>query len=114
MESIMKPVRAALLILLFTEPVYAAQRSIVGDWRFAEETCASAIRIGPLSLDSDDVACRFTSVKREGNRVTWQGVCDDAEGSSEETVIATETDGALTIRYVNGGNELPGLVRCEK
>ena len=80
----MKPIAAAMLMFLFAEPLHAAPPSIVGDWRFPEETVRSAIRIGPLSLDSEDVACRFTSVERDGNRVTWQGVCDDAEGAPKK------------------------------
>lgn len=44
--------------------------------------------------------------------VTWQGVCDDAEGSARQSVIATETDGKLTIRYVPGGNVIDNLIRC--
>ncbi|MFN3481779.1 MAG: hypothetical protein ACK4YX_02015 [Rhabdaerophilum calidifontis] len=90
-------------------------RSIVGIWTQAGAACtraAGALTIGPMSLSGEDVACRFSSVKREGNRVTWQGVCDDAEGSARQTVIATETEGRLTIRYVPGGNVIDRLVRC--
>lgn len=90
-------------------------RSIVGTWTSAGSACtraAGALTIGPLSLDGEDVACRFSSVKREGNRVTWQGRCDDAEGGGRQIVIATETNGKLTIRYVPGGNVIDNLVRC--
>jgi hypothetical protein len=90
-------------------------RSIVGTWTSAGSACtraAGALTIGPLSLDGEDVACRFSSVKREGNRVTWQGRCDDAEGGGRQIVIATEINGKLTIRYVPGGNVIDNLVRC--
>ncbi len=111
----MKTPAIILLFAMLASQAHAAKpASIVGKWRFAQETCDQAIRIGPLSLDSEDVACRFTSVTRKGRQVTWKGNCDDAEGGSSETVIATESDGRLTIRYVNGGNVLPGLVRCPK
>lgn len=99
---------------LASEALAAKPASIVGKWRFAEETCENAIRVGPLSLNSEDVACRFTSVKRNGATVTWQGNCDDAEGSSAETVIATAEGERLTIRYLKGGNVLEGLMRCPK
>jgi hypothetical protein len=90
-------------------------RSIVGTWTSAGSACtraAGALTIGPMSLDGEDVLCKFSSVKREGNRVTWQGVCDDAEGSAKQTVIATESNGKLTIRYVPGGNVIDNLIRC--
>jgi hypothetical protein len=107
------------LLLTFTACAFAAPSaagkpaSIVGNWVFPEESCVNAIAIGPLSLKSEDVDCRFASVKRSGRRVTWKGICDDAEGSSQETVTATEKNGRLTIRYVNGGNVLKDLRRCE-
>lgn len=104
-----------LTIALLASQAHAGKpASIVGKWRFPEESCEQAILIGPLSLDSEDVACRFTSVKREGATVTWQGNCDDAEGGSAEIVTATETDGKLTIRYLKGGNTLDNLLRCPK
>jgi hypothetical protein len=110
----MKPLLLVLPLLCFPVAVAAKPASIVGDWRFPEETCANPLRIGPMSLASEDVSCRFASVKRTGNRVTWKGICDGAEGSSEQTVTATETKGRLTIRYTPGGNVLEGLVRCGK
>jgi len=104
---------SVLIVALLTIEGHAAKpASIVGKWRFPAETCDQAIRIGPMSLDSEDVACRFTSVKRVGATVTWQGNCDDAEGGSSETVIASEVNGRLTIRYAKGGNVLEGLLRC--
>lgn len=109
----MKARTAALLALLLAPQAHAAKpASIVGKWRFPQETCDQAIRIGPLSLNSEDVSCRFTSVRRSGSTVTWRGNCDDAEGSSSETVSATESEGRLTIRYLKGGNVLEGLMRC--
>lgn len=111
----MKTWPALLAVSLLAPEAFAAKpESIVGKWRFAEETCEHAIRIGPLSLDSEDVACRFTSVKRDGATVTWQGHCDDAEGNSAETVVATAEGERLTIRYLKGGNVLEGLLRCPK
>lgn len=108
------PAFVMIFSLLALEALAAKPASIVGNWRFPQESCEQAIRVGPMSLDSEDVACRFTSVKRQGATVTWKGSCDDAEGGSAETVIATESDGRLSIRYVNGGNLLAGLVRCPK
>jgi hypothetical protein len=102
----------ALSILAFSLPAAAAQ-SIVGSWDFPENKCSSPIRLGPMSMKSDDVDCRFTSVKRKGNTVTWQGTCDDAEGSAAQIVTAKlGRNGRLTIRYAPGGNVLAGLMRC--
>jgi hypothetical protein len=102
----------ALSILAFSLPAAAAQ-SIVGAWDFPASNCSSPIRLGPMSMKSEDVTCRFTSVTRKGNTVTWKGVCDDAEGSAPQTVTAKlGSNGRLTIRYAPGGNVLAGLMRC--
>jgi Protein of unknown function (DUF3617) len=97
--------------------VHADQpRTIVGLWSSVEGSCLKddgATVIGPKSLENIDVACRFATVQRKGNTVTWKGVCDDAEGSGEQTVTATERNGKLTIRYSPGGNVIEGLRRCE-
>jgi hypothetical protein len=110
----MKRMTLIFLSLALAGPVLAENpRSIVGRWHFSGESCESPIVIGPKSLKSEDVDCRFASVTRKGNTVTWKGVCDDAEGSSNQTVIATQDEGRLTIRYVQGGNVLENLERCE-
>ncbi len=95
-----------------TTPTLAA-KSIVGLWDFPENACSAPIRLSALAMISEDVDCRFSTVKRKGNTVTWKGVCDDAEGSANQTVIAKlNSRDRLTIRYVPGGNVLPNLVRC--
>jgi hypothetical protein len=101
----------AFLLLLNTDAAQSAE-SIVGAWHFPDENCDSAIRLGAMSMKSEDVNCKFTSVKRVGNRVTWKGVCDDAEGSTQETVVATLKGKRLTIAYVKGGNVLRDLQKC--
>ena len=102
-------------VLLFSSTFALAEKpmTIVGEWALPGESCVDAIGIGPMTMKSVDVDCRFTSVKRKGHVVTWKGVCDDAEGSSKQTVIATEKNGRLTIRYVPGGNTIRNLWRCE-
>jgi hypothetical protein len=121
--STARAARLALFIAPVTcwplAPALAQQpRSIVGKWHFPGQGCGrddGAIIIGPMSLEGEDVLCKFTSVKREGNRVTWKGSCDSSgEGSSRETVTATETAKGLTIRYHPGGNVLEGLQRCPR
>jgi hypothetical protein len=98
--------------LISTTPTLAA-KSIVGIWDFPGNNCSAPIRLSALAMKSEDVDCRFATVKRKGNTVTWKGVCDDAEGSANQTVIAKlNTKDQLTIRYVPGGNVLPNLVRC--
>lgn len=110
--------RLAMVLALLVSPALAQQpRSIVGTWHFPGQGCTfeqGAMRIGPMSLDSEDVHCKFTSVKREGNKVTWTGTCDDAEGNDKQTVTAIETAKGLTLRYHPGGNVLEGLQRCPR
>ncbi len=108
----------AATVLLAASAAHAEKpRSIVGLWAFDSASCteeAGAIRLGPKSMKGTDVYCRFRSVERKGNTVIWKGPCDDAEGSSEQTVTAVEKDGKLTITYTPGGNVLEGLGRCEE
>jgi hypothetical protein len=109
----MKPIIAVFALCSFLN-IGSAQsaESIVGAWHFPNENCDTAMHVGAMSLKSDDVNCKFTSVKRVGNTVTWKGTCDDAEGTSAETVVATLKNGGLSIRYMKGGNVLPDLQRC--
>ncbi|MCA0404993.1 MAG: hypothetical protein LCH39_02430 [Proteobacteria bacterium] len=108
----------SLFLVLGTTMAQAQQpRTIVGFWRWPDQPCTrggGAIRIQPMEMLSEDVACKFASVKREGSTVIWQGSCDSAEGGSKQTVTATEVNNRLTITFRPGGNTLEGLVRCEK
>jgi hypothetical protein len=110
----MKLVTAAALALALASPALAEKpKSIVGEWAFPGGSCQDAISIGPMAMKSTDVDCRFDTVKRKSRQVTWTGVCDDAEGSSRQTVVAAEKNGRLTISYLPGGNVLEDLWRCE-
>lgn len=114
----MRRVLPVMFFMLGTLPALAQQpRSIVGFWRWPEAGCNrhdGAIRIMPMEMVSEDVTCKFASVKREGSTVIWQGSCDSAEGGSKQTVTATEANNRLTITFRPGGNKLEGLMRCEK
>jgi hypothetical protein len=104
---------AAGISTLAASAASAQSASVVGRWS-AEPACKAddIITIGPKTLKSSDVDCRFSSVSRSGNTVTWQGVCDDAEGSNTQTVIATLKGDVLSFRYVPGGNYVENLRRC--
>ena len=91
--------------------------SIVGTWHSPGNGCKradGALTIKPMAMEGEDVTCKFSSVSRTGNTVTWKGVCDDAEGSARQTVTATETAKGLTIRYSPGGNTINNLQRCPR
>lgn len=90
--------------------------TIVGEW-YAEEIgpqdCGGphAVHIGPMHYVEEALACEFKDVARDGWEVTWSGSCNDGAGSLPMRVVATETDGRLTLRF----NEEPGwtaLRRC--
>lgn len=114
--------RLALAALTLAIPLTGALAmpplpTITGVWTFPGQGCKredGALTIKPLALESEDVSCKFRTVKRTGNRVEWNGTCDDAEGSSRQKVIAIEVNGTLSIRYVPGGNLLEGLKRCPR
>jgi hypothetical protein len=90
-------------------------RSIVGDWTTAGQPCtptAGAIRIGPMAMAADELACSFSSVRREGQTVIWQGVCTGSDDQKQRgSVRATEVNGRLAIVFPNGKRE-GNLVRC--
>jgi hypothetical protein len=90
-------------------------RSIVGDWTTAGQPCtptAGAIRIGQMDMAADEMVCRFSSVRREGPTVIWQGVCTGTDDQNQRgSVRATEANGRLTIVFPNGKRE-GNLVRC--
>jgi hypothetical protein len=103
--------------LFLTAPVAAKSRSIIGVWSAPGGSCKTAdglTKIKPMSLQNEDVICRFRSVKRTGQTVIWRGTCDGAEGSTEEIVTATEKNGKLTISYNPGGNVIKDMVRCPR
>lgn len=99
-------------------PVAAAQTypTIVGEW-YAEKTgpqdCGGphAVHIGPKTYVEEALSCSFEEVARDNWRVTWEGSCNDGNGSSPMRLVATEDDERLTLAF----NETPGwsaLRRC--
>ena len=111
------PALALLIGTVVATSAAAQQRSIVGTWHLPGQGCArtdGALTIKPMGIEGEDVTCRFSSVKRTGNIVEWSGVCDDAEGSSRQRVVATETPAGLTLRYEPGGNVIENLKRCAR
>jgi hypothetical protein len=108
---------ALTVLIAAAAPAFAEKnRSIIGVWGLEAETCtieSGALRIEAKRMSGADVDCRFDTVSRKGATVTWTGICDDAEGSSRQTVTATERKGRLTIRYSPGGNIIENLRRCK-
>ncbi len=105
---------AAIAVAIVTGPALAASNSVVGRWSEPGGSCSGAgiTLIKPLSLRNDDVVCIFKSVKRKGSTVTWQGICDDVEGASQQTVTAAIKGKRLTYRFAPGGNWVGPLRRC--
>jgi hypothetical protein len=109
----MKVMFAILCSLAASCSISQAATSIIGKWDFSAEKCRLPIHISAMSMVHADVNCQFSSVKRRGNTVTWLGICEDDEGTSQETVTARlDRKGRLTISYGRGGNVLRNLVRC--
>lgn len=90
--------------------------TIVGEW-YAEEIgpqdCGGphAMHIGPMHYVEEALSCEFKDVVRDGWSVTWNGSCNDGAGSSPIRLVATETDGRLTLRF-NGEPGWSTLRRC--
>jgi hypothetical protein len=92
--------------LTLIAPVSAAE-SIVGTWD--NEDCSRPMVIGQLSMQANDTICRFDTVKRRGNEVTWKGDCN----GEDSTVVATLSGGRLTVD-MGGVGFFDNLKRCDK
>ena len=69
--------------------------------------------IAPKGMGSDEWSCDFRTVSRSGNRVTWTGRCESANGDLlARRVDATERQGRLTIAFDGAANG--PFVRCGK
>jgi hypothetical protein len=101
----------------FAQASQTSGRSIVGDWAETPDGCrsptAGLIRVGPKSLASDELSCRFRDVSRSGSTVRWTGTCDEGQGDYPVTVTATETNGRLMVRFGDGHSWRP-LGRCPR
>jgi hypothetical protein len=66
--------------------------------------------IGALSLQANDTICRFDTVKRKGNEVTWRGDCD-----GEKTKVVAFYDPSSKLLDVKIGEQVyVNLKRCKK
>ena len=95
----------------------ARPASIVGDWSESPAACSSPtdgmVRIGPMSLTTDEMSCTFRSVTRSGATVSWFGACNEGGKTKAANVSATERGGRLTITF-DGGSPWASLTRCPR
>jgi hypothetical protein len=111
-----RTVYGVMLFLFSVTSVEAKPRSIVGLWSAPGGGCTRAdgpTTIKSMSLQNEDITCRFVSVKRNGKTVIWKGTCSDVDGTSKQTVVATEIKGVLSLSYNPGGNVIKDMVRCQ-
>jgi hypothetical protein len=105
-------------VTLVTALPAAAQTypTIVGEW-YAEEVgpqdCGGphAVHIGAMHYVEEALSCEFEDVARDRWQVTWNGSCNDGAGSSPMRLVATETEGRLTLNF-NGNPGWSALRRC--
>jgi hypothetical protein len=96
----------ATVMLAFGAPAFSAQ-SIVGSWD--NEDCSRPMVIGQMSLQANDTICRFDTVKRKGNVVTWKGDCD-----GKKTTVRAELSGGRLSVDIAGFTFFNDLKRCGK
>jgi hypothetical protein len=88
----------------------AAGTSIVGEWASIGTSCTgNKITIKPLSLRQSELGCRFRSVSRTGDVVTWRGECtlaayDPESASYFPAKVVARLTGQTLIVIVNNGN----------
>jgi len=109
---------AASVFCLASGAALAQQpRSIVGHWYLEPSDCGMqfAYKIEPMGIYQDELQCEFDSVSRSGNTVRWKGRCNNSNYDMvKETVVATETNGVLSLRFEIGGGTLGNLKRCPR
>jgi hypothetical protein len=97
-----------------TTPAPLGKRTIVGKWAPDPNQCTPVdgmIGIGPLDMGGDEFACRFKSVSRTGDVVTWRGTCGFPTPPEPVTVVATLTGETLHISV--NGNDNGAYRRCK-
>lgn len=101
-------------VLLAATPALSTE-TIVGTWAPDPTRCtpvAGLVSIGPKSLTTDELSCRFTDVSRDADVVTWHGTCSDGTTRTPSTVVAA-LHGDLTTS-VNRVGWSPNLRRCRR
>jgi hypothetical protein len=107
----------AIVSLVCVSSPVLARESIVGKWAQSIAACnqvGNFFRIGPKSMDNgDDMFCQFDTVSRNGNTVTWSGMCEAPEKPVPATVTATQRGKLLDLGFPGRPSDLArGLKRC--
>ena len=92
------------LIMTATSSGRAAE-SIVGTWAPNPGDCTPVggmVAVGPLSLTSDDLACRFATVSRAGDVVTWRGHCSTGETASKPATVTAAWRNSTLVLTIDG------------
>jgi hypothetical protein len=97
---------AALALLTLDFRSLAAAQTIVGRWAPDPAQCTSVggmIGIGPMDIVSDEFQCRFDSVSRAGDVVTFRGRCGFPAPPEPATVVARLSGATLHVS-INGAD----------
>jgi hypothetical protein len=94
------------VVMAFGAPALSAE-SIVGTWD--NDDCTRPMVIGQLSMQANDTICRFDTVKRKGDKVTWKGDCD-----GKQTTVVAELFGDELFVEISGMTTFNGLKRCDR
>ena len=103
-------VAAMIATLTCGSHALGAGTSIVGEWASIGTSCTgNKITIKPLSLRQSELGCRFRSVSRTGDVVTWRGECtlaayDPESASYFPAKVVARLTGQTLIVIVNNGN----------
>jgi hypothetical protein len=91
-----------LFIAIVAASPVAAAGSITGTWAYPGASCTGSsdnkVIIGARSI-SGSFACTFTSVRRQGSTVRWQGTCYGPDGDTRGPgeMVARLAAGRLTL-----------------
>jgi hypothetical protein len=107
---------AAVAFLAGSAVGNAKPKSIVGEWAEQKSDCGTpyAWLVGGKSLSNDVMMCEFKTVERDGEYVRFKGPCNDGSRSVDETVVAREQKGKLTIVFGRQGGNVGPLSFCGK
>jgi hypothetical protein len=113
-----KPILAFCLLTLALSASHGrvlAAETIVGSWSIDPTACKTdpqgVFVIKPMSI-SGGISCDFKSVRRNGDTVTWEGICYSPEGDARDGGMTARLDGRkLTLD--GSGLAVGPLYRCD-
>ena len=115
-DTVIQRIFATGLALAASFVQAAGPASIVGKWSTKAGQCTkplSMVEFGRTSLAGEDFGCKFDSVSRRGDVVTFRGACTFGDGEPVRDVVTARLAGKLLYYgFRSYGGENGPFARC--